>query len=194
MPPKTTFTKEVVLDASLQVLKNEGIQGISARNIAKQLQSSTAPVYSCFSNIDELKSALLDQAFATMLTYLSVNYTTRAFLNLGIGFVLFAGKEKELFRSLFLSGGNAKSYHDRYIELVKAEMRIDLRFTIISDDEKFALLERMWVSTFGLASMVCNEVMPAKSQEDVMRMLTDLGNPLANEVLQKRRNELNKRV
>ncbi len=194
MPPKTTFTKEVVLEASLQVLKHEGIQGVSARTIAKQLQSSTAPVYSCFANIDELKTALLDQAFSTMLTYLTVNYTTRAFLNLGIGFVLFAGNEKELFRSLFLSGGNAKSYHDRYIELVKAEMRVDLRFTIISDDEKFALLERMWVSTFGLASMVCNEVLPAKSQDDVMRMLTDLGNPLANEVLQKRRNELNKRV
>ncbi len=59
MPPKTKYTVEVVLDAALQVVRNEGLAGVSARTVAKELGASTAPVSGAFENMQALNDAIL---------------------------------------------------------------------------------------------------------------------------------------
>ena len=45
MPKKVLFSKELILDKSFELFKEEGIESISARNVAKMLDSSPAPIY-----------------------------------------------------------------------------------------------------------------------------------------------------
>lgn len=59
MPPKTRFTREVVLDAALEVVRSEGLRGVSARTVAKTLGSSTAPVSGAFESMQALEEAVV---------------------------------------------------------------------------------------------------------------------------------------
>lgn len=45
MPKKVLFSKELILDKSFELFKEEGIESISARNVAKILDASPAPIY-----------------------------------------------------------------------------------------------------------------------------------------------------
>ena len=45
MAKKVLFSKEIIVDRSFELFKEEGIEAISARNVAKMLDSSPAPIY-----------------------------------------------------------------------------------------------------------------------------------------------------
>jgi|GEM_PF-5552282 len=53
MPPKTRFRKEEIVDAAFAIAREKGFEEISARNVAKRLGSSVAPIYVNFANIEE---------------------------------------------------------------------------------------------------------------------------------------------
>ena len=55
MPPKTIISKEDVLNASLTLIRNEGAERLNARNLAKQLNCSTNPIFRIYKNMEELK-------------------------------------------------------------------------------------------------------------------------------------------
>lgn len=107
MPAKKKITKEMILENSLQLLREQGYEAINVRTIAKRLGCSTQPVYYVFTNLDELKEELKSTA---------ANYHRKivkecldgeeydAYRAYGIGFVRFAVEERELFRYLYLYG------------------------------------------------------------------------------------------
>ena len=79
MPKKPIFTKEQVYKTAFEVFKIEGIDGISARNLAKSLGASPAPIYSFYSSIDTLKNELLDEAKKLFLDYVKKERTDSIF-------------------------------------------------------------------------------------------------------------------
>ena len=97
MPKKPIFTKEQVYKTAFEVFKIEGIDGISARNLAKSLGASPAPIYSFYSSIDTLKNELLDEAKKLFLDYVKKERTDSIFLNIGMGICIFHREGKELF-------------------------------------------------------------------------------------------------
>ena len=58
MPTKIKITKEMILDAAFEIAKEEGIEGVSNRTIAKRLNSSIRPIYYQFENSKELNQEL----------------------------------------------------------------------------------------------------------------------------------------
>ena len=62
MPPKTIFLREDVINAAFELVKKSGFRDFTARKIAEELNSSTAPVYSCFNSMDELKEEEIGRA------------------------------------------------------------------------------------------------------------------------------------
>ena len=59
MPPKTRFTLKDVMDAALSVVRREGIDKLTARAIADELQSSTMPIYSCGKTMFEIEEEIV---------------------------------------------------------------------------------------------------------------------------------------
>ena len=55
MPPKTIVSKKDVLKASVELIKDEGVEQLNARNIAKRLNCSTNPLFRIYRNMEELK-------------------------------------------------------------------------------------------------------------------------------------------
>lgn len=45
MPAKKQITKDMILDAALTILKQDGMQAVNIKALAKTLNCSTQPVY-----------------------------------------------------------------------------------------------------------------------------------------------------
>ena len=59
MPAVRKVSKEQIIDAAVEVLRDNGFSAINARSVAKKLGCSTQPIYFSFKNMDELKACLL---------------------------------------------------------------------------------------------------------------------------------------
>ena len=54
MPKKVQTTKESIINAALELVRRDGTSAINARAVAKELGSSTQPIFSNFASINEL--------------------------------------------------------------------------------------------------------------------------------------------
>jgi len=58
MARKCAYTKEMILEAAIKLFKKEGSDAVTAKNIAKELGCSVAPIYSVYMSLDDLKRDL----------------------------------------------------------------------------------------------------------------------------------------
>lgn len=104
MPPKAKVTKEMVVDAAVEVARRHGAHNINARTVASELGCSTQPVMYCFSTIDELKRAAYAKADALHTAFLMrEDPNVNPLLAIGLNYIRFAKEEPLLFRFLFQS-------------------------------------------------------------------------------------------
>lgn len=105
MPPKTRITREMVLDAAFEIVRECGIEAVNARTVSSRLGCSTQPVMYIFATIDELKRALYEKADWFHSEYLMhIETPEEIMLGIGLNYIRFAIKEPHLFRFLFQSG------------------------------------------------------------------------------------------
>ena len=117
MPAAKKVSKEAIIDAAVDVLRDGGFSTINARSVAKKLGCSTQPVYVSFRNMEELKAALTERAIE--LHTQRVRDSLKAhegndsrYSSYGMGFVKFAAEEKQLFRWLYLEGKRLGHYQN----------------------------------------------------------------------------------
>lgn len=105
MPPKAELTKEKVLEAAFHLVREQGLEALSARTIAQKLRRSTQPIYSAYGSMEELKddvfSRAVDFSISRMKQY--EDDVNAPVMKLALGFLLFAQHDKQLFRTIFLS-------------------------------------------------------------------------------------------
>lgn len=58
MARKAIYTKEMILDSAIKIFKRDGFDSVTAKNIAKELNCSVAPIYSIYLSLDDLKRDL----------------------------------------------------------------------------------------------------------------------------------------
>ena len=104
MPPKAKFTKDEIVNAALNVARSKGLQAVTTRQIASELQVSTRPIFTYFSSMEELRTAMIPAAENRFRPYMERarqdELPLRAF---ALQYLRFAKEEPELFRLLFLS-------------------------------------------------------------------------------------------
>ncbi|MFH1862774.1 MAG: hypothetical protein ABH878_08180 [bacterium] len=183
MPPKTQFSPEDVAQAAFDVVREQGIEALSARRVALRLKSSVAPVYTCFNSMSELKQQVLLKARDLLYQYTTTTYTSRVFLNIGTGMVLFARDHRQLFRALFLTDSDHRVILDELFDVFKMEMRNDARLVSLSDSECEALLTKMWIFTHGLASLICVGLIEDHTQNFIVETLSSVGSLIIQQIL-----------
>lgn len=106
MPPKPKITKEMILAAALEITRETGFQTVNARGIAGRLCCSTRPIFTCYKNMEELKTDFLHFAFAYYSRYVA-GYNKaknqKPYLLLPLSYIAFAKEETNLFQLLFIS-------------------------------------------------------------------------------------------
>ena len=104
MPPKVRFQKEEVIDAALNIARNKGIDAVTAREVAKELQVSVGPIFTWFDSMDELKAEIYELARSLYRDYIQRGLQGPVpFLGVGQQYLQFAKDEPELYKMLFLA-------------------------------------------------------------------------------------------
>lgn len=117
MPAARKVSKEEIVDAAVEVLRDGGFSSVNARSVARKLGCSTQPIYFSFQNMDELKNALTERAIQMHTKRVRDSLRIHEgndsrYSSYGMGFVKFAAEEKQLFRWLYLEGEQVGAYQN----------------------------------------------------------------------------------
>ena len=61
MPPKAKYTRENIVDAAFEVARKGGLDAVMARDVAQKLGTSTSPIFTAFSSMEELKALVSEK-------------------------------------------------------------------------------------------------------------------------------------
>ena len=158
MAPKFKFTKEEVLTVTIDFIRENGIEALTARELAKKLESSTKVIFSLFSNMKNLE----DEAkfVAEKIFSEKVNLALKddsPFKRLGVEYILFSKNEPKLFQWLFMRKGiEVESFKDflpmRDYEYKSVIESIDEEYKIsIENSKKF--YEHLFIYSHGIATL-----------------------------------------
>jgi AcrR family transcriptional regulator len=158
MPPKQRFSREDVLEAAFSVVRREGWEGLSARAIAKELNSSTRPIYDHLQSMKHIEDEVVKKALTRFVEFIGRDRTGDKWLDQALGYVLFAEQERHLFRCINdekhipAQRKFAREHWDRLGEQLSA----DPRFKDLSQGEKNKIRIARWFMIHGLAFLVSN--------------------------------------
>ena len=181
MPMKSKFTVDDIVDAAFSISREEGLDKCSARAIAHRMQSSTMPIYSCLSSMKELEDAVRKKAVDLLISYSTKDRTGNVFLDMGVGYIMFAKSEKHLFRMLFLSEATEEAIGLRkrfkeYVMTALLEKLTDFEpLKEFSEEQKRKLMDRSWVFNHGLAMLLNNSLIDDLDEKQVAELLMDNG-------------------
>lgn len=174
MPRPNLFTKDNIVDASLEIMRKEGPDGITARAVANVLHTSTKPIFGLFSSMEEVKSETMKRAYSIYLKAIEDAIEEGKYPPYkasGMAYIAFAGKEKELFKVLFMrdrTGETTETKDDDIAPLINLIMK---NVGLTEEEARFFHLE-MWITVHGIASMIASSYLSLE-EETISRILSD---------------------
>jgi len=117
MPPKAKFTREEIIQKAFEMTRERGIEAVVARELGKELGTSSSPIFTAFKNMEELHAEVAKLALKEFEKYVSdaLNYTP-AFKYVGMKMIEFAYKEPKLFKVVYMREHDMKQ---TYADLIK---------------------------------------------------------------------------
>jgi AcrR family transcriptional regulator len=175
MVRKSTFSRADVVAAGLALVGREGLTQLTARKVAEELGASTAPVYSNFSNMDDLGVAVRRAAVDILLEMTRAQYTDNPFLNMGTGVLEFARIHPQLYGALFMQASNDCEAGPLVMEKLLDYMSELPELGRLGEVERIILLRKMATFTHGLATQVCNGYVTDEEWPSLIRVLAEVG-------------------
>ena len=116
MARKKEIGKKKILAIAYKMVVKDGIESLTARNIAKAGHFSTQPLYLEFESMDELRNEVLHQIADNLRSnILQKQYTSEPMV---LSYIEFAEQHENLFRAMFVDGKfGSKVISDTLIEL-----------------------------------------------------------------------------
>ena len=155
MPPKVKVTREEIVAAAVEIVRNNGHQAINARNLAAALNCSTQPVFSNFSTMEALRLAVVEKADALCTAYMEQEMQGGeypAYKASGMAYIRFAKEEKELFKLLYMRDRSGESVPQGEAVSDQMETLVHQNTGLAGDQAKLFHLE-MWAFVHGIATM-----------------------------------------
>lgn len=112
MPPKPKYTKEQIAAYAFERVRHNGIASLSARALAEGLGVSTAPLFTAYGSIEEIRREVEERAYSLYCEYISEGLREQIpFKGAGLAYIRFAKDEPELFKLLFMSARSEEPSH-----------------------------------------------------------------------------------
>ncbi len=178
MPPKAKFSREEIIEAALDIVREESVDALTSRSLGTKLGSSARPIFTVFRNMEEVQQAVTEASKTLYGQYVQKGLSeTPAFKGVGTQYILFAVKEPKLFQLLFMTehkqvpdlSGVLPLIDDSYEQILSSIQR-DYGIT-----EAFAkkLYHHLWIYTHGIATL-CATKMCRFTGEEINGMITEV--------------------
>ena len=173
MPPKFKFTKDEIIETGFRIVRQFGWDGFTARSIADELGSSSRPIYSFFSSLEQLEEEIIKKAVSLLHEYMIHQRTGDPWIDHGIGYVTFAHKEKKLFTGLNDEKHIQifKKYGDLIWDTVTNSLSGYAPFQGLSSEQIKQVQVTRWLYAHGLAFQVSNPTLEIWDDDKIEEML-----------------------
>ena len=173
MPRKFMFTREEVLAAALNLVREQGIAAVTARGLGEKLGSSSKPIFSLFENMEDVLTAVMEAADKLYQNYLKEDMTSGKYPPYkasGMAYIRFAKEEKELFKLLFMrdrshENTDNKEENKQLLELIQQNLGIN-------EEEAYLFHLEMWIYVHGMATMLATSYLEL-DEAFISKVLTD---------------------
>lgn len=175
MPPKAKFTQEDIADVAFALVREQGIEALTARSLAARLGSSPKPIFGLFSSMEELQTAVIQKAQALFSERIRREMEAGRFPPYkasGMAYVRFAQEERHLFKLLYMRdrSGEPPMGEDPNSALM---IQLIQKGTGLSKENAWLLHLETWIYVHGIATMVATSYLDWE-EDFVSRSLTDL--------------------
>ena len=168
MAPKNKFSKEKMVEAALQVVRDKGIDGLTAKTLADELGTSTQPVFTAFGSMDAVRQEVYAAAVRVYDDYADAGLKEKVpFLGVGMQYIRFAREEPELYRFLFLTRAQDQKYSAmmsmRHLqELVRPTL---MNVYHITAEEADLYFRDLWFVVHSLSTLIVTGDCPYSDRE-----------------------------
>lgn len=181
MPRKSKFTKEMIINGAFKVVREQGWSNLSARTIAGELKSSTMPLYSYLKSMEEIEAEIRKRTIEILFSHQMKKYTEKPFLNMAVGYIVFAREEKNLFKFLFLerpkplTKKEMRDFQKKMTKDLDEEVSLEFYFGEISVQELDDISLKSWIFTHGLAIALSYGQLIDISDDEIANLLEEAG-------------------
>lgn len=175
MPPKVKITKDHIVSAAVEIVRETGADALNARTIAARLNCSTQPVFSNFATMEDLRFAVAEKAAALYENYMQQEIESGkypVYKASGMAYIRFAKEEKEFFKLLYMCDRSDGSTPEDTTLTDKMADIIQENTGLNRTDAKLFHLE-IWACVHGIATMFATGFLDLEWFL-VSKMLTDI--------------------
>lgn len=177
MPPIRKITKEDIIKIALKIAKNESLDSINARRIAKELNTSVQPIFYNFQNMEDLKNIVFQEIYKMYQNYmLKGSKEEKSYRGMGLAYIKFAKDYPNYFKIIFMSKTNLTATN--IIDNDNKENNVlqeSAKFTGFDFETGKDFHLKVWIFTHGLASLVATKSIKITDKE-IERLLTETVN------------------
>ena len=174
MPPKIKVTREDIINATVDIVRNRGAQSVNARTVASALNCSTQPVFSNFSTMDKLREATIIAVYDRYLDFLKSEVKSGKYPQykaFGMAYIRFAKEEKELFKFLFMRDRTGEDLSPS-LDFEECVQMIAKANGVTIEKARLIHLE-VWSCVHGIGVMIATSFLSFE-WETISNMLTDV--------------------
>lgn len=175
MPPKAKFSREEIIDAAINIVREDGFDALTSRALGTKLGSSARPIFTVFQNMEEVQQEVIITAKQKYREYISKGLSQDlAFKGVGMEYILFSINEPKLFQLLFMTEqsqipdltGVLPLIDDNYEQILRS---IQSGYEIDKSSAEI-LYRHLWIYTHGIATL-CATNMCRFTDEEVSSMI-----------------------
>ena len=178
MPPKAKFTKEEITETAFNIVRADGFEALTSRELGIRLGSSARPIFTVFKNMEEVQQAVVESAKALYKEYVNKGLKEEhPFKGVGTQYILFSVNEPKLFQLLFMTEQSQKPNLSGVLPLIE-ESYEEILLAIQDEYEINELLaeklyHHLWIYTHGIATL-CATRMCSFTGAEISSMITEV--------------------
>lgn len=186
MPPKAKFTKNEIVAEAFRIVRNEGMQALTARSLGNGLKSSPRPIFTVFKSMEEVQCEVLCYAKELYNQYISEGLKENpAFKGVGKAYIQFAIEEPKLFQLMFMSEQKEIPDVNSVLGLIdynneKILKSIEDGYGLNYELSKLLYLH-LWIYAHGIAVLLATKVCNF-SADEISLMLTQVCSNLLKKI------------
>ncbi len=186
MPPKAKFTRDEVIQAGLNIVREHGMGALSARALGAKLGSSARPVFTVFQSMEEVQEEVKKAARSIYAGYVRKGLAQElAFKGAGTQYIQFAVHEPKLFQLLFMTEHRHRPAAVNVMPVIDDNYQDILQSAQngyqLSRDEAERLYRHLWIYTHGIA-VLCATNMCVFTAEETGRLVTQAFRGILKEI------------
>ena len=175
MPPRAKYSRQEIMEKAIGLIKREGADKLTARELAAELGTSSKPVFIAFENMDELKKAVFDSALGLYVAFQENFYEPNPFKKCGKTYITFAIKEPNLFQFIFMKPREKTVSLSEYMHKLDSNyeetVKMISRTCGVSIEKADTLYKNMWIFSHGIATL-CASGQCILSEEEIEALLS----------------------